>query len=154
MTSVERWLVRWSSWATGVTGLVYLWMKYILEPTEPFAALNHPLQPWVLKAHIMVAPVMVFAIGMISVSHVWKHWRGRVVAGRRTGVVLGLSLAPMVLTGYLIQAIVRRPLLAMTAWAHIGLGILFLAGFAAHLVIFRRRRARRYEPRILDAPSG
>jgi hypothetical protein len=148
MKPLERWLIRWSSWATGLTGLVYLWMKYSLEPSEPFAAFNHPLQPWVLKAHILVAPIAVFAIGMIAVSHAWRHWASRAVAGRRSGVLLGLATAPMILTGYLVQAIVHRTWLTVTAWTHIVVGFLFLAGLMTHLIVYRggKGRGRRQQP--------
>lgn len=142
--------MRWSTWATGLTGLVYLWMKYGLEPVEPFAAVNHPLQPWVLKAHILVAPIMVFAVGMISLNHIVKHWRNSIVAGRRTGAVLGISLVPMMATGYLIQVIIRPGWGPATAWLHIGVGTIFLAFFAAHLAIFRRRRRRGASGRRAD----
>jgi len=150
---LERQLIRWSSWATGLTGLVYLWMKYVLEPTEPFAAVNHPLQPWVLKAHILVAPGLVFAVGMISMNHVWRHWVGRVTFGRRSGLILALVVAPMIVSGYLVQALAQPTWLAVNAWGHIGLGLLFLAGLGVHLAVFRRGRDGR-KRRILDTRDG
>ena len=151
MRPFQRRLVRWSSWATGITGLVYLWMEYVLVPAEPWAAINHPLQPWVLKAHILVSPVLVFAVGTIAVDHVWRHWLSGIRAGRRSGALLALVVVPMVLSGYLIQAVTHPGWLSATAWAHIGLGVLFLAGLVAHLEVFRRgRRPRAME----DAGSG
>lgn len=151
MKPFERRLVRWSSWATGLTGLVYLWMKYVLEPSEPWAVVNHPLQPLVLKAHILVAPALVFAVGLIWVNHVWRHWLCMVPAGRRSGILLGLVVVPMVVTGYLIQAVTHPGWLSAVAWAHIGLGVLFLVGLVAHLVAFRRGRKRR---RSNGRPAG
>jgi hypothetical protein len=139
---LERRLVRWSSWAVGLTGLAYLWLKYFMEPSEPWAAVNHPLQPLILKAHILVAPLFVFAVGTIFMSHVWKHLVGRVAARRRSGLLLALAVVPVSLTGYLVQTVVHPGWLSAVAWAHIGLGGLFLAGFVAHLLAFRQGRGR------------
>src|SRR5690606_30891762 len=97
-----------SSFATGATGLAYLWVKYAMEPTEPFAVINHPIQPWLLKAHLLTAPFLVFAVGMIALRHVWLHYRSGVLRGRRTGIISGLTLLPMILTGYLIQSVTHE----------------------------------------------
>ena len=58
MTRFERWAVWVTSVLTFVTGVVYLWMKYFLVSDDPFAVVNHPLQPVVLKLHIVVAPLL------------------------------------------------------------------------------------------------
>lgn len=143
MTAFERHLLRWSGWATGLTGLLYLWMKHALEPSEPWAAVNHPLQPILLKAHILVAPVLVFALGTISVSHVWRHWLCRVPGGRRTGVTLALLVGPMIVTGYLVQVLTHPGRLSFASWSHVVLGVLYLVGFTAHTTVFRKGRRRR-----------
>lgn len=128
-----------SSLATGVTGLAYWWMKHHMEPVDPWAAINHPLQPWVLKAHILAAPVMVFAVGLIAGEHIWRHWREGVPSGRRSGLLAAGAFVPMVLTGYLIQAVTHVGLLEALAWAHLVTGLAFLVGLAAHHPVFRER---------------
>lgn len=139
MTRFERGSVLWTSLLTALTGVGYFWTKYLVESSEPWAVINHPWQPWLLKAHILVAPLMVFAIGMIAVRHVWKHFRGGMRLARRSGVSMALSLAPMVLTGYLIQAITGETLLRAMAISHIALGALFSLALAVHYLRVRRR---------------
>ncbi len=130
----------WSSTAlTGATGLVYFAVDRMMQPVDTWAVINHPLQPWVLKAHILVAPVMVLAIGMIATDHIWKHYRGGMKRGRRTGRMAMWVLGPMIVSGYLIQAITHSTVLAIVAWAHIGTGLAFLAGFGAHQWVLARR---------------
>lgn len=86
--------------------MVYWWMKNRMEPLDAWAAINHPLQPWMLKAHILVAPLMVFA--------------------------------PLIVSGYVIQVVTDVGWLEALAWAHLGTGVVYLAGLAAHHRVFRR----------------
>ena len=139
MSAFQKWLLWTSSALTTVTGLVYAWMKYLLEPVDPWAVINHPLEPWVLKAHILVGPVLVFAFGLIAVDHVWKHFRCRVPLGRKSGMSAGLSFAPMVVTGYLIQAVTHTGWLTALVVAHLATGLLYVLGLVVHQKIFRRR---------------
>ena len=50
MTRFERWAIWITSVATFVTGVIYLWMKYLVVSDDPLAVVNHPWQPAVLKA--------------------------------------------------------------------------------------------------------
>jgi hypothetical protein len=138
MSLFEKWSVLSTSLVTAVTGIVYFWMKYFMESTEPWAVVNHPWQPWVLKAHILVAPLLVFAVGSIAVRHIWKHFRGRVAWGRRTGLTTAIALAPMVLSGYLIQAVTADEWLRAIAISHIAVSFVYTVGVAAHAWVIRR----------------
>lgn len=137
MNPFQRWLVWSSSLATGITGVVYWWMEHRMVPTDPWSAVNHPLQPWVLKAHILVAPVMVFAVGLITAPHVLRYLRCGMEAGRTSGRAAMAVFAPLALSGYLIQAVTDDGWLSALAWAHLGLGVLYLAGLAMHHRVFR-----------------
>lgn len=127
----------------GATGVVYWWMDRMMEPVGEWAVINHPLQPWVLKAHIVTAPLLVFAVGLIAVDHVWKHFRGRIRLGRWSGLSAMWMFAPMVVTGYLIQAVTHATWLALVAWLHIGTGAAYVTALALHQAVVHRRRARR-----------
>lgn len=132
MRPFHRRLLWISALLTGLTGVVYWWMKHLMEPVDPWAVINHPLQPWVLKAHILVAPVLVFALGLVATDHIWKHLKGAVRAGRVSGVVSLGIFAPMVLSGYLVQAVTHPGWLTAIVWTHIATGTVFLAGMALH----------------------
>ena len=53
MTRFQRWFLYGSTIATAVSGITYFAMKHFLEPSDPWAVINHPLEPWALKAHIL-----------------------------------------------------------------------------------------------------
>jgi hypothetical protein len=142
VTAFERWSVWVTSVATFATGMVYLWMKYLLVSADPFAVVNHPWQPMVLKLHILVAPLLVFAIGLVALRHVWRHVQSGLREGRRTGLVTLVALAPMIFTGYLIQAVTHEGLLRAMALSHIGLGILYGVALLLHQFAAGGKRAR------------
>lgn len=140
MKPFAKWLVWLSSAATTLTGVVYFVMDRMMSPVDEFAVINHPLQPVVLKAHILVAPVLVFAMGVIAVDHVWKYFRGTIRRGRRTGLTAMWPVVPMVVTGYLIQAITHVTWLEVVAWTHILGGVAYALALAGHQVAVRRSR--------------
>lgn len=142
MSRFERWAVWSTSLATFVTGVVYLVMKYLLVSDDPFAVVNHPWQPAVLKLHILTAPLLTFAVGLIALRHVWRHVQSGMREGRRSGYAMLLSVAPMILTGYLIQAVTGETLLRAMAYSHIGLGLLYGVGLLAHQFSAGGKRAR------------
>jgi hypothetical protein len=142
MTRFERWSVWSTSILTFVTGVVYLWLKYGLVTDDPFAVINHPWQPVVLKLHILAAPLLVFSVGMVALRHVWRHLRTGSREGRRSGLVTLAMLGPMIATGYLIQAITAEGLLRAMAWSHIGLGLVYGIGLLAHQFAAGGREAR------------
>jgi hypothetical protein len=142
MSRFERWAVWSSSVATFVTGVVYLWLKYALANDDPFAVVNHPWQPVVLKLHILVAPLLVFSIGLVAVRHVWRHLQENAAKGRRSGLLTLAMLVPMIATGYLIQAVTAEGWLRAMAWSHIGLGLVYGGGLLAHQFAAGGREAR------------
>jgi len=127
-----------TSAATGATGLLYWWMRTWLEPADEFAVINHPLEPWVLKAHVLVAPLLVFALGMVAVDHIWRQYSLRIRAGRRSGLLSMWTIAPMIATGYAIQVVTHVGALEALAWAHVAAGIAYLIGLVLHHPIPRR----------------
>jgi hypothetical protein len=156
MNRLERWSVVAGSFLVTVTGVVYLWMKYLLHTDDPFAVVNHPWQPAMLKLHIVTAPLLVFGIGLIAVRHVLAHWRAGVTYARRSGVAAALTVLPMVLSGYLVQAVTDAGWLAVASWVHIATGMVYGAAFAVHQLLVRgRQRARAAHVAVVrgNAPS-
>lgn len=141
MSRLETWVVYLSTIAVGGTGLVYAWMRYLLTPADPFAVVNHPAQPVVQHLHVITAPLLVFAAGLIWKSHVWDRFReGR--RRRRTGTLLLVGLAPMVFSGYLLQTAGAE--LWRNVWivVHCATGGLWLLGFAGHYLAGLGAKAR------------
>lgn len=155
---------RWSVWVTAVlvavTGSGYLVMKYFMEPADPWAVVSHPLEPWFLRAHIVTAPFFVFAVGLITVNHVWRHLRAGVRWARASGLAAVFTLALMVLSGYLIQVITGEGWLEAMVILHIASGYVFLGALGVHEWQTRsapgaeeRRRRRRAWPSVGETPA-
>lgn len=170
MSRFEKWSVWTTSILTVLTGVGYFVTKYLVSTADPFAVVNHPLQPWFLKAHILVSPLLLFALGLITVRHVWRHFRSGVRWSRKSGITAAISVVPMVVTGYLIQTFTATGWVRAMAISHIVFGFLYALGLAAHQWIIRTKKPppangrnfRRPDPKSImqgavrspDAPSG
>lgn len=134
MSPFERWLLHLSTLLVGGTGLVYAWMLYFVRLEDPYAVVNHPWQPQMQHLHVLLAPLLVFGVGVIWRRHVWTHWKHKVRKGFATGVTLGLTLVPMIASGYLIQTAVDDSWRKIWVGIHLTASALWLAGYLAHQV--------------------
>ncbi|HEX9941557.1 MAG TPA: hypothetical protein VGG03_06060 [Thermoanaerobaculia bacterium] len=147
MSRFEAWILHLASLLVGGTGLVYAWMICLVEPADPYAVVNHPLQPTVQHLHVLVAPLLVFAAGLVWHRHAWSHLQRGVDRRRRSGVSLIFTLVPMVVSGYLIQTAVEGDWRHIWGIVHLIASGLWLAGYLAHqvpaaLAWLRSRRPR------------
>ena len=133
----EVWALHLSCVLVGGTGLVYAWMRYLVTPVDPFAVVNHPWQPTWMHLHVLAAPLLVFAVGMVWRRHVWCGWRLGIRARRRSGLGLALSLAPMIVSAGLLQVSVGEGWRRAWGWVHLATGGLWIAGYLAHQLMRR-----------------
>ena len=157
---------RWEAWTVHVsmllvtgTGVVYAWMRYLATPIDPYAVVRHPLQPLLQHLHVLVAPALVFAVGIIWREHVWGHFTNGVPKRRRSGLMLLLGLLPMVVSGYLIQTTVDEPWRRAWVIVHVTTSTLFVLGYAGHALSavsawLRRRRVAAALPDELAARAA
>jgi hypothetical protein len=146
VTRGEALLLHLSTLLVGGTGLVYAWMIYFVRPGDPYALVNHPWQPAVQHLHVLTAPVLVFASGLIWRRHVWAGWKRGTRDRQRSGVSLALTLIPMVVSGYLIQTAVEERWRQVWIVVHLAASGLWLAGYLVHQAVpwlLRRRRSYR-----------
>ena len=142
-----------STLATALTGFLYFWFRNFLDPMNEWAVINHPLEPWVLKAHILAAPVMVFSVGAIAADHVLRYARSAVSEGRKSGMTVTLVLVPLVASGYLLQVVTHPGLVKGLSWTHMVLGTVGFVFFAWHRTVRRNGRRAREERSAREASS-
>ena len=142
MSRFEAWTAHAATLLVGGTGLVYAWMRYLVRPADPFAVVNHPLQPLVQHLHILLAPLLVFAAGMMWHQHAWEYWRRGVERRRRSGGSMIFTLVPMVVSGYLIQTAVADDWRRIWVIVHLAASGLWLLGYLAHQVLALRSYLR------------
>jgi hypothetical protein len=142
MTALQRWLLHVSTLLLAASGVAHAIMKYLLEGDDPYSAVGHPLQPWALSLHVVVAPLAVFAIGLIFRDHVVGGLRNRNGgAGKGSGLWALALLLPLAASGTLIQVVTNEWLRKALVVTHLSTGLLYTATYAAHLV--RSRRGKR-----------
>ena len=140
MTRGEAWLFHVSNALVAATGVGYALAAYAAVPEDPYALVNHPLQPTLQHAHVAVAPVLVFALGVI-----WaRHAQPRVSSGARSRRTSGLALLalaiPMTLSGYALQLAVEPQW--RSTWVAVHLATSGLWGVATLAHVLRRSPAR------------
>src|SRR6266511_3443854 len=87
---------------TALTGVLFAVMKYFMRPTDEFSVVNHPLQPYMLASHIVIAPFLVFGFGWIFSDHIWPKFRYE-RQNRASGLWSMFAIVPMTLSAYLLQ---------------------------------------------------
>lgn len=154
MTRFEKWAIWLTSLATVITGIAYGFFKYLVTPADPFAVVGHPLEPWALRLHVLASPLLVFAIGAVSLKHAWWHFRSRIRTARRSGLLVSAVAGPMILSGYLIQVLTSVGWLTAMVIVHLTTGILFTAGLVLHQLVLGRRRGSMPRESSSDSASS
>jgi len=139
VTRFEAWTLHLSNALVGVTGVVYAWMRYFATSTDEFAVVNHPWQPTFQHLHVLTAPLLVFASGLIFHRHVFARLRSGFRPRRPTGLLLALLLLPMIASGYLLQTSSGDPWRSIWIGVHLATSVLWIAGTAIHLLSPRPR---------------
>jgi hypothetical protein len=152
MTRFERFMVNLSTVITGLSGIVYAVMKYLLSSDDPFAVINHPWQPAMLNLHVLAGPAMIFGLGLIAQEHILAQLRrASPKQGRLSGMIALACVLPMVATGYLIQVASGEVWRKACVAIHLITGVLYLAAFVAHLIVAWRMTGR--APARMTAPA-
>lgn len=144
MSPLERWSLHLAALLTGGTGLLDGWLRWFGEQVGEFGPEPHPWLGLAQHLHVLTAPLLLFALGMVVRGHLWARLR-KGPEGRRTGLGAALLIAPMVLSGYGIQVVTSPLWRSGLAWAH-GLSAgLFLLAYLGHLLV--------PQARTVEAPS-
>ena len=118
---------------TAITGAVFAAMKYFMKSSDELAVVNHPLQPHMLAAHVVVAPLLLLILGWTFSNHMLPKYRFGNGKGRITGVGAMLLIIPMTLSAYLLQIATNESLRQAMAIAHWITSGLFTVAYVAHL---------------------
>jgi len=151
MSRGEIVLLRVANLVVGLTGLVYAWMCYLVRPADEWAVVNHAWQPQMQHLHVLTAPLLIFAVGVILSGHIL----GKLRNGRRakiSGTSLMTLFLPMVASGYLLQVAVDPWWRQLSVVVHVGASLLWIAVFLLHMV--RAVAARRVDQSGTDASAS
>ena len=135
MRKNERWLHHSANIAVGISGLIYFYMLYVIEPaeTDEFSVLNHPYQNLILNIHILMAPLLIFAVAYTAKSHivakVKKRYKG---PGRKSGVLMVALFIPMVMSAYIMQTTSNEGLRQVMVYTHNTTSIFWVLTYIIH----------------------
>lgn len=118
--------------AVAITGTIFPFMKYFMKTDDPFAVANHPWQPYLLDVHVVFAPLLAFGLGLIFSNHVLPGLRGGSAPGRTSGYVAILTVAPMILSGYLMQVVTHEQIQFAMRLAHWISSAVFTLAYLGH----------------------
>ena len=116
----------------GGTGVVYAVMRYLMKPTDEWSIVNHPWQPHAQHLHVLIAPMLVLAGGILWRHHVSEKLRSGDRRGIRSGLLLVVLFVPMIASGSLIQITVSEAWRQAWIWVHLVSTGAWLIGFAVH----------------------
>ena len=141
---------RWQAWSSHIltvllagTGITYFVMKYLAATDDPFAVVNHPLQPVMLDLHLLAAPALVFLFGLMFESHIQKKLRSGGRVNRRSGIAAAVTFGTMTLSGYALQVSAIETLNRAALVMHLASSGVFVLSYVVHQVVnFRLWRAR------------
>ena len=136
-----RWFQHGANLAVAGTGVVYLVMKFALDPVDEWAVVNHPWQPHLQHLHILSAPLLTGILGWLVIQHGWFSWKGGVREGRRSGMLLLLLALPMIFSGYALQVSTQLAMRLAWVWVH-SVSSVFWIGLAAVHVLSSWLRTR------------
>ena len=134
MNAWQRRLLWWATAVVTASGLLYAVLRYLVPPSDPFSAYNHPLQPWSLDAHVLLAPVLLFALGWFWGNHVLPKLKRR-VPGRPSGLALLGLIVIMTASGYLLQVLSASSFRPVLAWIHGLSGVAYFALLLGHAIL-------------------
>ena len=135
MTVWERRVLHVANLLVAGTGAVYAAMRYLMEPMDEWAVVNHPWQPHLQHLHVLAAPLLVFACGLIWHRHVAGNLRRSEARPARGGPGLLAALVPMVVSGYLIQTTIGEGWRQIWIVTHLAASGAWLLVFVAHATL-------------------
>jgi hypothetical protein len=147
MTRFEAWLFQIANALVGATGLAYAWTAYFATSDDPYAVVNHPLQPVFQHAHVVVAPLLVFMVGVVWRAHAQLRLQSDAPERRSSGWSLLLTFAPAALSGYALQIAAEERWRLVWVAVHLTTCGAWILGSLVHLVaprfggLLRRRPA-------------
>lgn len=127
--------------ATAATGLGQAWMRYWVDPVDPFSAYNHPWQGTTEALHALLGPLLALGMGMVLAAHARPKWHAASSAriARISGAVVATLVAVLVLSGAWLNAWppVDGKLLN---WTHGIAGAAFALAFLGHAIGAKRAK--------------
>ncbi|HIG10590.1 MAG: hypothetical protein ABGY71_09965 [bacterium] len=137
MTRAQAWAIHASNLLVGVSGLIYGWMRYFAQAQDEFSVVNHPWQPAWQHAHVLLAPLLVFSVGLVWSGHIWKRYSNGHKTHRKSGLALALLFFPMLVSGYALQISATETWREIWIFVHLATSLVWLLFGVIHPLLRR-----------------
>ena len=123
-----------------VSGLAFLYLRdFAPRPEDAFSVISSPWQTWMLKLHVLIAPVFIFWTGWISITHTVTKLKRRAKRGKGTGLInIGL-LFVAIMSGYVVQVITNELGLIITSNIHLYVSSICFLFVLVHQVVSKKK---------------
>ena len=132
MTRGQARFMHVASVLVGATGVALFILKDLVVVEGDFGPESHPLEADALHGHILTAPALIFAAALVWQDHIWARIKSGFRVRRRTGILLGSLLFPMVLSGYLLQVSYEEPWRELWHQIHLATSFVWLLAYGVH----------------------
>lgn len=132
MSPFERWTLRLGALLAVVTGVGLGVVRYLGGVEGEFGPEPSPHLPAWQHAHVLVVPVLVFAIGLAVAGHARGLFERKRRPGFRSGLAVFALAVPLVFGGALIQVVTAAGVRAWAGWIHAGVGGVFALAWLVH----------------------
>lgn len=139
MSPLEKWSLHAAAAVTGATGVLDGILRWFGERAGEFGPEPHPWLAGAQHLHVLAAPLLVFCLGALVRGHVQSKLRQGETAGRGSGIRIAALIAPMIMSGYLVQVATSPALRTCYAWVHGISSAGFLLAYAGHLAVLAWR---------------
>jgi len=126
----RRWTVYGISFATWLTGVLWLIFHYFLTTEGRFGPVTHPLEPVWIRLHAAFSFIAIAVLGLLWGVHIvrgwnanWRRWSG--------GTLVGLFVV-LTVTGYGLYYALDAQWREWTSLIHWVLGLAAIVAFFVH----------------------
>lgn len=130
-------------WISGITFFV---LQTWFQVEGEFGMQKHPFQFTSLQIHGLAAFLMMVTYGYLLGTHVKAGWKIKPL--RRSGVLLTIIPAFMMVTAYLLYYIAQDLARQIIAYSHLAVGFLIPFILVIHVVTIRRQKKINRQARV------
>jgi len=123
-----------------VTGVIFVYFRDFAPKSDDPFIVSTPWQSWMISLHVVAAPIFIFWLGWISITHTMNRLNRRMKRGKRTGLINVGLLMIAVMSGYLIQVITHEKILIVTSNLHLYISLTAFILVLVHQVISNRAK--------------
>ena len=120
-----------------LSGALWLYLKYFGQIVGTFGTQSSPWQPICMRVHGALAMVFLVLFGTLLIQHVPTGWKQQ--RQRPSGVSLLAISGVLIVTGWGLYYLVDAGIREWVSVIHWGLGLLFPAVIALHVILGRAK---------------